>query len=472
MVKALTLFEKIWRAHFVDADAEGNALLYIDRHLVHEVTSAQAFEGLRSARRTVWRPDSVLATVDHQVPTHNRIAGLAGMTDLIAREQVQQLEQNCAGHGIRFHGIHSQSQGVVHVMAPETGAVLPGMTLVCGDSHTGTNGALATLSLGIGTSEVEQVLASQCLWLKPLRTLRVWVDGQLPPQLGAKDLILHIIRRLGCSGANGCVIEYAGSAVRALSMEARMTLCNMSVEAGARAGLIAYDGTTEAYVRNTGAVATEQWSQASRYWRTLQSDAGAVFDREINIDARELTPLISWGTRPDQVLAATERVPAPEQFSTDAEQQACRAALHYMGLVPGQALSGLEIQRVFIGSCTNGRIEDLRAAAAVVGAAKVAANVRQALVVPGSGRVKAQAEAEGLDKIFIAAGFEWRSPGCSMCNAMNPDKLAAGERCASTSNRNFEGRQGPGGRTHLMSPAVAAACALAGQLVYPMAASV
>jgi 3-isopropylmalate/(R)-2-methylmalate dehydratase large subunit len=462
MDRPRTLFDKIWDSHLVDRLADGTCLLYVDRHLVHEVTSPQAFEGLRLAGRTVRRPESCLAVADHNVPTTDRAQGIA---DEESRIQIETLAENCAAFGIPYLPMSDTRQGIVHIIGPEQGFTLPGLTIVCGDSHTSTHGAFGALAFGIGTSEVEHVLATQTLLQKPARNMRVSVDGSLPPGVTAKDLILAIIGTIGTAGGTGYVIEYAGDAVRALGMEGRMTVCNMSIEAGARAGLIAPDETTFAYLRGRPmAPAGDAWRQALEYWRTLPSDPGAVYDKDVRIDAAAIAPLVTWGTSPEDIVPISGRVPDPATAGSDARRDAMARALQYMGLAPGTPMAEIAIDRVFIGSCTNGRIEDLRAAAAVVRGRKVAAHVG-AMVVPGSGLVKRQAEAEGLDRIFREAGFEWREPGCSMCLAMNADRLAPGERCASTSNRNFEGRQGRGGRTHLMSPAMAAAAAIAGRLV-------
>ncbi|RMD90505.1 MAG: 3-isopropylmalate dehydratase large subunit [Alphaproteobacteria bacterium] len=455
-----TLYDKIWNRHVVSDLGDGSALIYIDRHLVHEVTSPQAFESLRLAGRPVRRPEATLALVDHNVPTTPRDRPIE---DPLAAKQISLLRENTAAFGIAFLDIDDPRQGIVHVVGPELGLTLPGLTIVCGDSHTSTHGAFGALAFGIGTSEVEHVLATQTLLLRKSRNMRVRVDGTLPPGVTAKDLALAIIGAIGTAGATGHVIEYAGEAVRALSMEGRMTLANMSIEAGGRAGLIAPDETTFAYLEGRPrAPKGALWERAVADWRTLASDPGAVFDREVVIDAREITPLVTWGTSPEQVVPVTGRVPDPDDFADPAAGRAAAAALDYMGLEPGTPIEGIAIDRVFIGSCTNSRIEDLRAAAAVFRGRKVAAGVRQVLVVPGSGEVKRQAEAEGLDRIFRAAGCEWREPGCSACLGMNPDKVPPGERCASTSNRNFVGRQGPGARTHLVSPAMAAAAAVSG----------
>ena len=463
---AQTVYDKIWDAHVVAERDDGMTILYVDRHLLHEVTSPQAFEGLALAARSPWRRGANLATPDHNVPTTNRARGIGGIDDPVAREQVVVLDQNCARYGIEQFAMTDRRQGIVHVIGPEQGATLPGMTIVCGDSHTSTHGAFAALAHGIGTSEVEHVLATQCLVQRKSRNMRIVVDGKLPSGTSAKDMILAIIRAIGTAGATGHAIEYAGSAVRALSMEARMTLCNMSIEAGARAGLVAVDDTTLNYVHGrpfapTGAM----WHRAEDYWRTLVSDADAEFDTEIGVDAAGIVPQVTWGTSPELVLGIDEDVPAPEDFDDPAKRELCGRALAYMDLEPGTPIASVAVDRVFIGSCTNGRIEDLRAAAAVLEGRQVADSVTQAMAVPGSGLVKEQAEAEGLDAIFRAAGFEWRDPGCSMCLAMNDDRLYPGERSAATSNRNFEGRQGHLGRTHLVSPAMAAAAAVTGHFM-------
>ena len=455
-----TLFEKIWDNHVVVAPAGEPALLYIDLHLLHEVTSPQAFDGLRLAGRKVRRPDRSVATIDHNVPTTpNRHI----IDDAIAAKQIATLRKNCEEFGVELYDIDSPDQGIVHVIGPELGLTKPGMTIVCGDSHTSTHGAFGALAFGIGTSEVEHVLATQCLPQSRPKTFRISVEGTLPPAVTAKDIALGIIGRIGTDGATGCVIEYAGSAIRALSMEGRMTLCNMSIEAGARAGMIAPDATTFAYLKGKrNAPHGAKWDEAVAHWSTLQTDPGAVFDREMNIDAAELTPYVTWGTHPGMVAAITGEIPSPSNAPSDAERRAYERALEYMALTPGTRLEDVAVDRVFIGSCTNSRIEDLRAAAKIVAGYKVNASVR-AMVVPGSQSVKTEAEREGLDRIFRDAGFEWREPGCSMCLGMNPDTLNPGERCASTSNRNFEGRQGRGGRTHLVSPAMAAAAAIRGK---------
>jgi 3-isopropylmalate/(R)-2-methylmalate dehydratase large subunit len=461
MAKSRTLFDKIWDSHLVDRQADGTCLIYIDRHLVHEVTSPQAFEGLRLSKRKVRRPEATIAVADHNVPTTDRSQGIA---EPESRLQIETLEQNVKAFGIPYFAIDDIRQGIVHIIGPEQGMTQPGMTIVCGDSHTATHGAFGALAFGIGTSEVEHVLATQTLIQQPAKNMLIRVEGELPFGVTAKDLILGIIGRIGTAGGTGHVIEYAGSAIRNLSMEGRMTVCNMTIEAGARAGLIAPDETTFAYVKGRPhAPKGAAWEQAVAFWKTLPSDPGAKYDTEVVIDAAKIAPQVTWGTSPQDVLPITGSVPNPADEADESRRAAMTRSLEYMGLTPGTKLKDVPVQRVFIGSCTNGRIEDLRAAAAVAKGRKVAAGVN-AMVVPGSGLVKHQAEEEGLDQIFLAAGFEWREPGCSMCLAMNPDKLAPGEHCASTSNRNFEGRQGKGGRTHLMSPAMAAAAAIAGHL--------
>ncbi|MEQ9450867.1 MAG: 3-isopropylmalate dehydratase large subunit [Pseudomonadales bacterium] len=461
-----TLYDKIWDAHFVGKRMDGNSLLYIDLQLLHEVTSPQAFEGLKLAGRPLWRTDANLATPDHNVPTTNREAGLAGITDQIALEQVVTLDENCQSFKVRQFDINDVRQGIVHVVGPEQGATLPGMTIVCGDSHTSTHGAFAALAQGIGTSEVEHVMASQCLVQNKAKNYSVRVEGDLPSGVTAKDLVLYIIGRLGTAGATGHTIEYRGAAIRALSMEARMTLCNMSIEAGARAGLVAVDDTTLDYIKGRPmAPSGEQWDAAVAYWRTLVSDPDAFFDAELIIQADEIEPQVSWGTSPEMVAGVSGQVPDPAAMQDPVQREAAEYALKYMGLKPNQAITDIRLDRIFIGSCTNARIEDLRAAAAVLKSRSVAASVKEAIVVPGSGLVKAQAEQEGLAEIFTAAGFQWRAAGCSMCLGMNPDQVGPGQHCASTSNRNFEGRQGHGSRTHLVSPAMAAAAAVAGHFV-------
>ena len=461
-----TLYDKLWDAHLVHTDADGTALLYIDRHLVHEVTSPQAFEGLRLAGRKPWRSASVLAVPDHNVPTTLRSTGVAGIADAVSRAQVEALDRNCIEFGITEFTMDDLRQGIVHVIGPEQGATLPGMTVVCGDSHTSTHGAFGALAFGIGTSEVEHVLATQCLIQKKSKNLLVRVDGALPSGVTAKDLVLAIIGRIGTAGGTGYTIEFAGEAVRGLSMEGRMSVCNMAIEAGARAGLVAVDETTIEYVRGRPyAPHGAHWDLAVRAWADLHSDADARFDKTVALDASTLVPQVTWGTSPEMVVGIDARVPDPADAADQVKAGGMRRALQYMDLQPGMAIQDIRLDKVFIGSCTNSRIEDLRAAAAVIRGGRVAKTVKQALVVPGSGLVKQQAEAEGLDEIFKAAGFEWREPGCSMCLAMNADRLEPGERCASTSNRNFEGRQGQGGRTHLVSPAMAAAAAIAGHFV-------
>jgi 3-isopropylmalate/(R)-2-methylmalate dehydratase large subunit len=459
---AKTLYDKIWDAHLVHEAAGESSVLYIDRHLVHEVTSPQAFEGLRAAGRKPRRPELALAVADHNVPTKDRAKGIA---DPESREQIATLENNAREFGIEYLKMDDVRQGIVHIVGPEQGFTLPGTTIVCGDSHTSTHGAFGALAFGIGTSEVEHVLATQTLLIPKSKNMRVSVNGKLPLGVTAKDIALAVIAKIGTAGGTGYVIEYAGEAVRALSMEGRMTLCNMTIEGGARAGLIAPDEVTFAYVAGRPrAPKAGAFEQAVQYWKTLKSDDDAKFDVEIALDARDIVPMVTWGTSPEQALPVTGVVPDPAKIADDNTRAGVERALAYMDLKPGTVLTDVKVDRVFIGSCTNGRIEDLRAAAAVAKGKKVASHVG-AMVVPGSGLVKHQAEEEGLDQIFIEAGFEWREPGCSMCLAMNADKLQPGERCASTSNRNFEGRQGRGGRTHLMSPAMAAAAAIAGHLV-------
>ncbi|HLP97138.1 MAG TPA: 3-isopropylmalate dehydratase large subunit [Sideroxyarcus sp.] len=462
-MSAKTLYDKLWESHVVRQDADGTALIYIDRQLVHEVTSPQAFEGLKLAHRKPWRTASMLAVPDHNVPTTNRAAGIA---DPISRLQVETLDANCAEFGITEFKMDDIRQGIVHVIGPEQGATLPGMTVVCGDSHTSTHGAFAALAHGIGTSEVEHVMATQCLVAKKSKAMLVKVEGALGKGVTAKDIALAVIGKIGTAGGTGYAIEFAGSAIRGLSMEGRMTLCNMAIEAGARAGLVAADDTTIDYVKGRPfAPQGENWAKAVTYWRTLHSDAGAKFDATVELDAAQIKPQVTWGTSPEMVVAVDGRVPDPATAPDAVKRGDWERALAYMGLQANTPISEIKIDKVFIGSCTNGRIEDMRAAAAVARGKKVAANVKLAMVVPGSGLVKQQAEQEGLDKILIAAGFEWRDPGCSMCLAMNDDRLSPGERCAATSNRNFEGRQGQGGRTHLVSPEMAAAAAIAGHFV-------
>ena len=456
-----TLFDKIWDAHVVERLGDGTCLLYIDRHLVHEVTSPQAFEGLRAAKRQVRRPDATIAVADHNVPTSDRRAGIA---EPESRLQIETLERNVAEFGVPYFPLLDARQGIVHIVGPEQGISLPGMTIVCGDSHTSTHGALGSLAFGIGTSEVEHVLATQTLRQQPAKNMLVRVDGAVGPGITAKDIVLAVIGAIGTAGGTGHVIEYAGEAIRALDMAGRLTVCNMSIEAGARAGLIAPDDVTFDYVRGRPyAPQGEAFDRAVAYWRTLPSDADAVYDTTIVLNAADIAPMVTWGTSPEAVAPITGVVPHPDTAPDDAARTAMQRMLDYMGLHAGQRLAELPIDVVFIGSCTNGRIEDMRAAAAVARGRHVAPGVR-AMVVPGSGLVKAQAEDEGLDLVLMQAGFEWREPGCSMCLGMNPDKLTPGQRCASTSNRNFEGRQGPGGRTHLLSPAMAAAAAVMGRL--------
>ena len=464
-----TLYDKIWDEHVVHIEDDGTAILYIDRHLVHEVTSPQAFEGLRQAGRKVWRVSSIVATADHNTPTTGWERGYDGIADPISREQITTLDDNIAQSGAAaYFPFLSKRQGIVHVIGPENGATLPGMTVVCGDSHTSTHGAFGALAHGIGTSEVEHVLATQTLLAKKARNLLVKVDGKLPRGCTAKDIVLAIIGRIGTAGGTGYTIEFGGAAIRALTMEGRMTVCNMAIEAGARAGLVAVDEKTIAYLKGRLLAPTGvEWDQACAYWATLQSDADAKFDTVVELDAAALVPQVTWGTSPEMVLGIDGRVPDPDKEKDASKRGAIERALTYMGLTPNKAVSDIFIDKVFIGSCTNSRIEDLREAAAMVKSLgqKVASSVKVAMVVPGSGLVKEQAEREGLDAVFKAAGFEWREPGCSMCLAMNADRLEPGERCASTSNRNFEGRQGAGGRTHLVSPAMAAAAAVHGHFV-------
>ena len=460
---AKTLYDKLWESHVVREEADGTTLLYIDRHLVHEVTSPQAFEGLRLANRPVWRAGANLATADHNVPTTDRSQGIA---DPVSRIQVETLDQNCAEFRITEFGMNDHRQGIVHVMGPEQGATLPGMTVVCGDSHTSTHGAFGALAHGIGTSEVEHVLATQCLIQKKSKSMLVRVDGPAGPGVTAKDIVLAIIGEIGTAGGTGYAIEFAGQAIRDLSIEGRMTVCNMAIEAGARAGFVAVDRKTIDYVKGRPySPGPEHWEQAVANWQMLHSDEGAGFDKVVAIAAADIQPQVTWGTSPEMVIPVTDRVPDPEQEPDAVKAEGMRRALGYMGLEAGTPVSEIRLDKVFIGSCTNSRIEDLRAAADVARGRRVADSIRQALVVPGSGLVKAQAEQEGLDRIFVEAGFEWREPGCSMCLAMNADRLEPEERCASTSNRNFEGRQGKGGRTHLVSPAMAAAAAIAGHFV-------
>ncbi|RVU03536.1 3-isopropylmalate dehydratase large subunit [Novosphingobium umbonatum] len=465
---AKTLYEKIWDAHVVERREDGTCLIWIDRHLVHEVTSPQAFEALRVSGRKVRRPDLTLAVPDHNLPTTARRDAAGGripIADPQSAQQLEMLEKNAPAFGIRYIGDADREQGIVHVVGPEQGFSLPGATIVCGDSHTASHGGLGALAFGIGTSEVEHVLATQTLLLKQSKTMEVRVEGELGAGVTAKDVVLHICGVLGASGGTGYVIEYTGSAIRSLSIEGRLTISNMAIEHGARAGLCAPDDKTIAYVKGRPyAPKGADWDKAVAWWKSLATDAGATYDKVVVIDAADIQPTVTWGTSPEDTVAIGGVVPAPESFADPSKQEAARKSLDYMGLTPGQKLSDVEVQNVFIGSCTNSRIEDMRAAAAVVKGRKKADNVRWAIVVPGSGLVKEQAEAEGLDKIFIEAGIEWREPGCSACLAMNPDKVPAGERCASTSNRNFVGRQGPGARTHLVSPAMAAAAAVTGKL--------
>jgi 3-isopropylmalate/(R)-2-methylmalate dehydratase large subunit len=464
-----TLYDKIWDEHVVHAEADGTAILYIDRHLVHEVTSPQAFEGLRLAGRKVWRVSSVVATADHNTPTTHWERGYDGIADPTAKQQITTLDSNIKAFGAAaYFPFLDRRQGIVHVIGPEQGATLPGMTVVCGDSHTSTHGAFGALAHGIGTSEVEHVLATQTLLAKKAKNMLVKVDGELARGCSAKDIVLAIIGRIGTAGGTGYTIEFGGSAIRALSMEGRMTVCNMAIEAGARAGLVAVDDTTLNYVKGRPfAPAGVEWDQAAAYWRTLRSDPDAKWDVVVELDAVQIKPQVTWGTSPEMVASIDDRVPDPDKEKDPGKRNAIERALQYMALEPNKALADVRVDKVFIGSCTNSRIEDLREAAAVVRrvGGRIASNVKLALVVPGSGLVKQQAEKEGLDQVFKAAGFEWREPGCSMCLAMNADRLEPGERCASTSNRNFEGRQGAGGRTHLVSPAMAAAAAMQGHFV-------
>ena len=461
MSKPRTLFDKIWQDHLVDVQDDGTCLIYIDRHLVHEVTSPQAFEGLRNAGRQVRRPDLTLAVADHNVPTKDLDKGI---TDEDSRIQVATLEQNVSDFGVPYFSMTDNRRGIVHIIGPEQGFTLPGTTIVCGDSHTSTHGAFGALAFGIGTSEVEHVLATQTLVQSPAKNMRITVKGELPKGVNSKDVVLAIIGKIGTAGGTGHVIEFAGDAIRTLSMEARMTVCNMSIEAGARAGLIAPDETTFEYLKGRPfAPKGAAWEQAVAYWKTLPSDADAVYDTEVELDAAEIVPQVTWGTNPEEVIPITANIPDPEQLADPVRKAKIARSLEYMGLKAGVPISEVKINRVFIGSCTNGRLEDLRIAAGVVKGRKIADGVN-AIIVPGSGVVKELAEEEGLDKIFLEAGVEWREPGCSMCLAMNADRLEPGERCASTSNRNFEGRQGRGGRTHLGSPAMAAAAAVTGHL--------
>jgi 3-isopropylmalate/(R)-2-methylmalate dehydratase large subunit len=461
---ARTLYDKLWDSHVVREEQDGTALLYIDRHLVHEVTSPQAYEGLAIAGRKVWRVDSVVATADHNTPTKDWDKGIQ---DPVSRLQVETLDDNMKKYGAKvYFPFLDKRQGIVHVIGPEQGATLPGMTVVCGDSHTSTHGAFGALAFGIGTSEVEHVLATQCMVMQKSKTMHVVVEGKLPAGVTAKDITLAVIGKIGSGGGTGYAIEYAGEAIRGLSVEGRMTLCNMAIEAGARTGLVAVDDKTIAYLEGrTFAPKGAQWDQAVAYWRTLTSDAGAKFDKVVTLKADDIKPQVTWGTNPQMVVAVDGKVPDPAQEKDPVQREWAERALKYMALEPNTPITDIKLDKIFIGSCTNSRIEDLRAAAAVVKGKHVASSIKLALVVPGSGLVKTQAESEGLDKVFIEAGFDWRQPGCSMCLGMNDDQLLAGERCASTSNRNFEGRQGPGGRTHLVSPAMAAAAAIAGHFV-------
>jgi len=460
---AKTLFDKVWDQHVVKANDDGSVLLYIDRHLVHEVTSPQAFEGLRLTGRKPWKVSAAVATPDHNVPTLDRAKGIE---DPVSRTQVEALDNNCKEFGIMEFGMNDVRQGVVHVVGPEQGLTLPGMTVVCGDSHTATHGAFGAIAMGIGTSEVEHVLATQCLIQKKPKVMRINVNGDLPEGITGKDIVLYIIGKIGTAGGTGYAIEFAGSAIRSLSMEGRMSVCNMAIEAGARCGMIAVDNVTIDYVKGRPFAPTgETWVKAEAMWKELYSDDDVKFDAELDLDASDIVPQVSWGTSPEMVLPVTASVPSPADAKDATQQQGWTRALEYMGLEAGVAIEDIKVDVVFIGSCTNGRIEDFRAAAKVAAGHKKSASVKYALIVPGSGLVKEQAEAEGLDKIFIEAGFEWREPGCSMCLAMNADRLEIGERCASTSNRNFEGRQGAGGRTHLVSPAMAAAAAIKGHFV-------
>ncbi|MDP9712224.1 UNVERIFIED_ORG: 3-isopropylmalate/(R)-2-methylmalate dehydratase large subunit [Pseudomonas fluorescens] len=462
-----TLYDKLWDSHLVKQRDDGSALIYIDRHIIHEVTSPQAFEGLRLAGRKPWRIDANIATPDHNVPTTpERKGGIEAIADQVSRLQVQTLDDNCDEYGIVEFKMNDVRQGIVHVISPEQGATLPGMTVVCGDSHTSTHGAFGALAHGIGTSEVEHVLATQCLVAKKMKNMLVRVEGQLPFGVTAKDIVLAVIGKIGTAGGNGHAIEFAGSAIRDLSIEGRMTICNMSIEAGARVGLVAADQKTVDYVKGRPfAPKGAEWDLAVESWKDLVSDADAHFDTVVELDATQIKPQVSWGTSPEMVLAVDQNVPDPAEEMDLVKRDSIVRALKYMGLTANQAITDIQLDRVFIGSCTNSRIEDLRAAAVIAKGRKVASTIKQAIVVPGSGLVKAQAEAEGLDKIFLEAGFEWREPGCSMCLAMNPDRLESGEHCASTSNRNFEGRQGAGGRTHLVSPAMAAAAAVNGRFI-------
>ena len=461
-----TLYDKLWDAHLVRQNEDGSSLIYIDRQILHEVTSPQAFEGLRMAGRKPWRIDANLATPDHNVPTTERAGGVDQIVDPVSRIQVKTLDENCDEYGIVEFKMLDERQGIVHVVGPEQGMTLPGSTVVCGDSHTSTHGAFGALAHGIGTSEVEHVLATQCLIAKKMKNMLVRVDGELGMGVTAKDVVLHIIGVIGTAGGTGCALEFGGTAIQSLSIEGRMTICNMSIEAGARVGLVAVDDKTIEYFKGRPfSPVGEAWDAAVESWKDLVSDADAQFDKVVEIRAEDIKPQVTWGTSPEMVVAVDGKVPNPAKAKDSDEANAITRALQYMGLTADQSITDIKLDRVFIGSCTNSRIEDLRAAAEVVKGRKVAATIKQALVVPGSGLVKAQAEAEGLDKIFVEAGLEWREPGCSMCLAMNPDKLGNGEHCASTSNRNFEGRQGFGGRTHLVSPAMAAAAAVTGHFI-------
>jgi 3-isopropylmalate/(R)-2-methylmalate dehydratase large subunit len=461
---ARTLYDKLWDSHVVRQDPDGTALLYIDRHLVHEVTSPQAYEGLAIAGRKVWRVDSVVATADHNTPTKDWDKGIQ---DPVSRLQVETLDQNMKKYGAKvYFPFLDKRQGIVHIIGPENGATLPGMTVVCGDSHTSTHGAFGALAFGIGTSEVEHVLATQCMVMKKYKSMQILVEGKLPSGVTAKDITLAVIGKIGSGGGTGYAIEYAGEAIRDLSIEGRMTLCNMAIEAGARTGMVAVDEKTIAYLEGRMfSPKGKQWADAVAYWRTLTSDEGATFDKVVTLKAEDIKPQVTWGTNPQMVVPVDGKVPDPAQESDPVQREWTERALKYMALAPNTPITDIKLDKIFIGSCTNSRIEDLRAAAQVVKGKHVASSIKLALVVPGSGLVKTQAESEGLDKVFTEAGFEWREPGCSMCLGMNDDQLSAGERCASTSNRNFEGRQGPGGRTHLVSPAMAAAAAIAGHFV-------
>ncbi|MCG7974520.1 MAG: 3-isopropylmalate dehydratase large subunit [Candidatus Thiodiazotropha taylori] len=465
-MSAKTLYDKLWESHLVRTDEDGTALIYIDRHLVHEVTSPQAFEGLRLAGRKPWRTEANLATPDHNVPTTERSGGVSTIVDPVSRLQVETLDQNCRDFAITEFEMLDPRQGIVHVIGPEQGATLPGMTVVCGDSHTSTHGAMGALAFGIGTSEVEHVLATQCLIQKKSKSMQVRVDGPVAAGVTAKDIVLAIIGKIGTAGGTGYAIEFAGDAIEALSIEGRLTLCNMAIEAGARAGFVAVDQKTIDYVKGRPyAPQGDDWDKAVAYWQTLHTDPGAEFDKVVILDGAAIKPQVTWGTSPEMVVGVDQSVPDPADEADKVKADGMRRALEYMGLEAGTPIQDIAVDKVFIGSCTNSRIEDLRAAAQVAKGQQVASNVKLALIVPGSGLVKAQAEQEGLDKIFVEAGFEWREPGCSMCLAMNADRLESGERCASTSNRNFEGRQGQGGRTHLVSPAMAAAAAIHGHFV-------